>query len=63
MLKLLIKHLWREIEPLVDNQITDRIVTYHRALIRRGQIPYPPPCSVDTPEYYTANCKKGDAGQ
>jgi hypothetical protein len=39
---MLIKYLWRKIEPLVDLHITGRIVTFHHALVDRGQINRPP---------------------
>jgi|GEM_PF-5876800 hypothetical protein len=38
---LLVNFLWRKIEPLVDLHITGRIVTFHRALVARGQIKRP----------------------
>jgi len=35
--------LRRLIEPLVDGIITQRILMFHRVMIKRGQIKPPPP--------------------
>ena len=35
--------LRRMIEPLIDGIITRRILMFHRAMIKRGQIKPPPP--------------------
>ena len=36
--------LWRLFESRVETAITNRIVTFHEALIDRGQISAPGPC-------------------
>lgn len=53
----MIKYFWRKIEPLVDLLITGRIVTFHRALIDRGQIKRPAK-ERDSVELSTPDCKE-----
>jgi hypothetical protein len=38
MWNLLINKLYQKLQPFIDTQITDRIVTFHQALLNRGQI-------------------------
>jgi len=45
----LIIMLYKKLEPLIETHITGRLVTFHRALIRRGQIK-PPPHEADGDE-------------
>lgn len=48
MFKYLINLLYEKLEPLVDAHITGRIVIFHQAMVRRGQIkPIPPAGSVE----------------
>ena len=36
----MIKYLWKKLETYIDAQITRRILLFHKAMIRRGQIQY-----------------------
>ena len=63
MLNLIIRYLWRKLEPFINAEITRRILLYNKALIRRGQIVYPPPISVDNPKYYVADYKEDQGCQ
>jgi hypothetical protein len=40
--KLMLEWAWRRLEPRIQALITDRIVTFHNALVERGQIAPPP---------------------
>jgi hypothetical protein len=56
MFESLINRIYERIEPLIDGQITGRIVTFHRALVQRGQIKPPP--KEDVKELPIAYCKE-----
>lgn len=43
MNQLDIESLFAELLPLIDAQITKRIITFHEALVERGQIAPTPP--------------------
>ena len=34
----MLRIIWREIEPRVQALVTERILLFHKALVRRGQI-------------------------
>jgi len=36
----MINWLWKKLEPYVDTHITRRILLFHDAMVRRGQIKY-----------------------
>ena len=36
----MIKYLWKKLESYVDAHITHRILLFHNAMVRRGQIQY-----------------------
>jgi len=38
--------LFKYFEPLIQATITDRIVTFHEAMVERGQIPPLPPQDI-----------------
>jgi hypothetical protein len=40
----MIDWIWRRLSARVNTLITERIVTFHEAMVERKQIP-PPPCS------------------
>jgi hypothetical protein len=61
MLELLINYLWCKIEPSVDLHITGRLVTFHSALIQRGQIRRPPKELVS--ESFIADCNQDHVPQ
>jgi hypothetical protein len=56
MLESLINFLYKRIEPIIDTQITGRIVTFHRALVQRKQIKAPP--KEEILELPTVYCKE-----
>ena len=45
-----LKSLWEDLEPLVNAEITKRILLFHDALIERGQIRNAPLAGSPTPE-------------
>ena len=41
--------IWRLIAPLIESYVTRRIITFHEAMVQRGQIPKPrPPIVVES---------------
>ena len=48
----------RLLKPLIDRWITQRLVSFHDALVARGQIPLPPARMSATD---LAGCKQADA--
>ena len=44
-----VEKIWAELKPKVNALITQRLLTFHEALVERRQI-LPPPASVDPEE-------------
>lgn len=54
---IFINWLYKKLEPIIDGHITGRIVTFHRALVQRGQINKPLK-QPDTPELFVIHYKQ-----